>query len=126
MAGTVGQGGPDEKRREIPYLGAVKVAAVVMGIMIVVGVAVIGVTIAKRLSGAGDEVTAVVPAAAPAIPFGERALALPKGAKVTALALESGRLAVALNLAEGGTAILMIDAATGQRLGLIRLTEAEQ
>ena len=55
MAGTIGQGGTPEKRPVVPYLGAVKVAAVVMAILIVVGIGVLGVTVAKRVGGAGDK-----------------------------------------------------------------------
>src|SRR3546814_948406 len=51
MAGTIGQGGTPEKRPVVPYLGAVKVAAAVMAVMIVVGLAILGVTVATREIG---------------------------------------------------------------------------
>ena len=122
MAGTVGQGGSDEKRREIPYLGAVKIAAVVMGIMIVVGIAVIGVTIAKRLGGAGEEPPAAAATALPGVTvFGDVSVSLPAGSKLRSMSLDGRLLALQLVLEEGTAAVLMIDTATGDRLGLIRL-----
>jgi len=102
-----------------------------MGIMIVVGVAVIGVTIAKRLSGAGEQaattepvaasVAASIPAAAPT-PFADRDIAIPEGASVVRTAIDGRRLAVTLRLLDGRTAVLLMDARTGERLGLLTLT----
>lgn len=127
MSGTIGEGPTGEKRREVPYLGVVKIASVVMGIMIVVGLAVIGVTIAKRLSGAGDT-SAEQPTAATAVgapqAVGDHDIALPRGARLIGTALDGNRLALRLELADGRAAILLVDAGTGARLGLLTLTPA--
>lgn len=128
MSGTIGEGPSGEKRREVPYLGAVKIASVVMGVMILVGLAVIGVTIAKRLSGAGEEPpAAAVPApalvTAPQAP-GDLTVPVPTGARVLSMALNGRRLAVTLGLPDGRSAVLLIDADTGNRLGLLTLDPA--
>ncbi len=127
MSGTIGEGPTGEKRREVPYLGVVKIASVVMGIMIVVGLAVIGVTIAKRLSGAGDSSAEQLPAAtavgAPQA-VGDHDIALPRGARLIGTALDGNRLALRLELVDGRAAILLVDAGTGARLGLLTLTPA--
>lgn len=100
-----------------------------MGIMIVVGLAVIGVTIAKRLSGAGEEQAAVVPsasmsgtpvAAAPGAP-GDLDVTIPARSRVVDVQTDGRRLVVRLVLSGGGTAVLLLDADTGARLGLLTL-----
>ena len=134
MSGTIGEAPSGEKRREVPYLGIVKIASVVMGIMIVVGLAVIGVTIAKRLSGAGEETAAVAPVdAAGTVPAAGSAVALAPGApgaldvtlparsRVVDVTSDGRRLIVRLILSGGGTAVLLLDADTGDRLGLLTL-----
>lgn len=128
MSGTIGEGPSGEKRREVPYLGAIKIAAVVMGVMILVGLAVIGVTIAKRLSGAGDAATAPVEGAPPGPApgaFGELDIALPAEATVVDATLDGRRLALRLALGDGRSAILLVDAETGARLGLLTLTPSD-
>ena len=129
MAGTIGQGETPEKRPVVPYLGAVKVAAVVMAVMIVVGVAVLGVTLAKRLGGDKPDapVAAVpVPAAgpvggAPPTAFGEVSLRLPPRARVMDMALDQRRLVLHLQLAGRYKALMVVDLESGRSLGLIRL-----
>lgn len=124
MTGTIGQGGTPEKRPEVPYLGAVKVAAVVMAIMIVVGLAVLGVTVAKRVGGAGTPDTQEAIVAAPTAPptaFGEVALQLPPRARVLDMAMDQRRLILHLQLAGRDKALMVVDLENGRSLGLIRL-----
>lgn len=122
MTGTIGEGPSGEKRREVPYLGVIKIAAVVMGVMIIVGIAVIGVTIAKRLSGSDDgagQPVAGEPAATAPRAMGDMTIPVPSGARVIAMELEGRRLAVRLALADGRTAVLLLDVDTGNSLGLL-------
>lgn len=124
MAGTIGQGGTPEKRPVVPYLGAVKVAAVVMGIMIVVGLGVLGVTVARRLGGAGEEPREAPAAAAPQAPpaaFGDVSLRLPPRARVLDMAMDQRRLVLHLQLAGRDKALLVVDLESGRQLGFIRL-----
>ena len=98
-----------------------------MGLMILVGLAVIGVTIAKRLSGAGEDQAASAPSAqsqtvsisaAPGTP-GSVDVAIPARSRVTDVHSDGRRLVVRLTLSGGGTAVLLVDADTGDRLGLL-------
>lgn len=107
----------------VPYLGAVKVAAAVMAIMIVVGLAVLGVTVAKRAGGGGDAVVvrpAPLAVVAPAA-FGEVALQLPPRARILDMAMDQRRLVLHLQLAGRDKALMVVDLDTGRSLGLIRL-----
>ena len=122
MAGTIGQGGTPEKRPVVPYLGAVKVAAAVMAVMIVAGVAVLGVTVARRIGGAAPETPA--PAALPLAPpaaFGEVSLRLPPRARILDMAMDQRRLVLHLQLAGRDKALMVVDLETGRPLGTIRL-----
>lgn len=129
MAGNIGQGGTPEKRPVVPYLGAVKVAAAVMGVMIVAGLGILGVTVAKRLGGAGSDtpetapgaVAAVAVPAAPPTAFGEVSLRLPPRARILDMAMDQRRLVLHLQLAGRDKALMVIDLESGRSLGLIRL-----
>ncbi|GHD54319.1 hypothetical protein GCM10017083_31700 [Thalassobaculum fulvum] len=125
MAGNIGQGGTPEKRPVVPYLGAVKVAAVVMGVMIVAGLGILGVTVAKRLGGAGsDQPEAAVAVAVPTAPptaFGEVSLQLPPRARILDMAMDQRRLVLHLQLAGRDKALMVVDLESGRSLGLIRL-----
>lgn len=124
MAGTIGQGGTPEKRPVVPYLGAVKVAAAVMAVMIVVGLGVLGVTVAKRAGGSGRtetvDIRTAVPVPAPTA-FGEVKLQLPPRARILDMAMDQRRLVLHLQLAGRDKALMVVDLETGQSLGLIRL-----
>lgn len=112
----------------MPYLGVVKIASMVMGIMIVVGLAVIGVTIAKRLSGAGEDTAAPTSVSTAAVSAalgapGALDVAIPARSRVVDVQSDGRRLVVRLVLSGGGTAILLLDADTGERLGLLTLIQ---
>lgn len=113
----------------VPYLGAVKVAAAVMGVMIVAGLGILGVTVVKRVGGAGSDtpetapqiaVAAAVPAAAPTA-FGEVSLRLPPRARILDMAMDQRRLVLHLQLAGRDKALMVIDLENGRSLGMIRL-----
>lgn len=126
MAGTIGQGETPEKRPVVPYLGAVKVAAAVMAVMIVVGIGILGVTVVKRTAGGKPEATAAagasvaVPAAAPNA-FGNVVLRLPPRARVLDMAMDQRRLVLHLQLAGRDKALMVIDLENGRSLGTIKL-----
>jgi hypothetical protein len=84
----------------------------VMGVVIVVGFGVVAAVVAGRLAhreaGAGR-------------PFAAAPIAIPKGARIEAMTLSSDRLVVDLVLPDGGRDILVLDLATGTRLGTIEL-----
>ncbi len=89
---------------------ALTIFVIVMGVVIVVGFAVVMATIAGRFAKSG------------AIrPFTAEAIRVPKGARVRAMTAEGNRLILRLSLPEGGQQILILDLATGARLGAIAL-----
>ncbi len=94
---------------------ALKTATVVMGVMIVVGFAVLVTVIAGRASRSG---------AGPARPFAAAPIDIPKGARIEAMAAGPDRLVLSLVLPDGLRQLLVIDPASGARLGTIELREA--
>lgn len=106
----------------VPYLGAVKVAAVVMAVMIVAGIGILGVTVAKRVGGAGGEAAGgAALVAAPPTAFGDVQLRLPPRARILDMAMDQRRLVLHLQLAGRDKALMVIDLETGRQLGSIRL-----
>jgi hypothetical protein len=91
-----------------------KILVVVMGIMLIVGFAVLVVMIAGRMSRGGS-----TPNAGRA--FAAAAIDIPRGARIEAMTAGADRLVLGLALPEGGRQILIIDLATGSRLGTIEL-----
>jgi hypothetical protein len=97
---------------------ALKILVVVMGIMLVVGFAALIAIVAGRMSRGGS-----APAAA-ARPFGSRAIEIPRGSHIEAMTAGPDRLVLVLSLSDGGQQLLIIDMATGSRLGTIELQPA--
>ena len=91
-----------------------KILVVVMGIMLVVGFAVLVATIAGRISRGG-------PAPSPPSPFAGQAIDIPRGARIEAMTAGTDRLIVGLALPQGDRQLVVIDLATGTRLGTIEL-----
>jgi hypothetical protein len=91
-----------------------KILVAVMGVMLVLGVAVLAAIIAGRLKGTGS---AAASFAAPAID-------LPQGAHIEAMTAGSDRLIVDLALADGARQLIVIDLASGRKLGTIPLRPA--
>jgi hypothetical protein len=91
-----------------------KAIVIGMGVLIVVGSAVIVVKIAQR--GGGDDGAANAgPAVTPAT------IALPAGARVIETALDGDRIALRIALEGGGEQVLIIDARTGRHIGAVHL-----
>ena len=96
---------------------ALKILVVVMGIMLVLGFAALVVVIAGRISRSGHP-----PAMARV--FAERAIDIPRGARIEAMTATGERLVLALELADGNRQLVIIDLASGIRLGAIDLRPA--
>lgn len=110
----------------MPYLGAVKVAAVVMAVMIVAGIGILGVTVMKRAGGGKSEAAGAVAVAAPVAiapptAFGEVSLQLPPRARILDMAMDQRRLVLHLQLAGREKALMIVDLESGRSLGMIRL-----
>ena len=94
-----------------------KILVVVMGIMLVVGFAVLLAAIAGKMSRSG-------PAHPPARTFAGTAIDIPRGARIEAMTIGADRLVLALALPEGGRQLVIIDLVTGAPLGTIELHAA--
>jgi hypothetical protein len=105
-----------------------KILVVVMGILIIAGVVTIVVTIVSRLSDKSRDADAKTVARpdSPAVvaPFGDVSHALPAGARVHSVAADSGRLYIHLETAEGPPVILVLDGATGAKIGEVGFAPA--
>ena len=93
---------------------ALKILVVVMGVMLIVGFAALIAVIAGRVSRGG-------PSPATACVFAGPSIDIPRGARIEAMTAGPDRLILALTLPEGGRQLLVIDLATGTRLGTIEL-----
>ncbi len=101
---------------------ALKILVVVMGILLIVGVAVVIGTIFYRAghpSVAGGVDVARVPHS-----FGKATVTLPAGAKLVEMQAGGARIVLRLERADGGQLLLLLDADTGTTLGTIELQDA--
>ena len=95
---------------------ALQAAVVIMGILIVAGVAVIGVTIAKRMGGPATE------KAAEGLPaFGDVQVPVPAGARVVWATAAEGRLVIHIQGSGEAARFEVIDLTTGRRLGGVQV-----
>ncbi|HEV2188351.1 MAG TPA: DUF6476 family protein [Stellaceae bacterium] len=91
-----------------------KILVVVMGVMLVVGVAGLVVTIAMRLAHR---------APSPAAVFSAPTIILPHGSTIETMTVGSDRIVLQVDLADGSVQLIVIDLATGKQLGTIPLQE---
>jgi hypothetical protein len=92
---------------------ALKILVTVMGIVIVVGFGVVVAVIAGRIARRE--------AAGAAHAFAASPIDIPAGARIEAMTASSDRLILGLALPDGGHWIIVVDPATGARLGTIAL-----
>jgi hypothetical protein len=94
---------------------------IIMGVLIVVGLVVVVVTIANRLSGpdAAEQ-------ASPRVPFDTVELSVPPGCQIVETVAADDRLILWLGTGERCARLLVVDLATGQLLGTLRLVETTQ
>jgi flagellar biogenesis protein FliO len=99
-------------------LRALKVLVVIMGIMLVVGFAALVVVIAGRVSRGG-------PASPTSAPLAAASLDLPTGTRIEAIGVGAERLVLAVVLPDGTRELVIVDIASGRRLGSIPLRTAQ-
>ena len=93
---------------------ALKFLVILMGVLLVAGMATIVVIIVQRVATLDQRV-----AAAPG--FDRASVELPPGASVLGTSAVDGRLVVRVGLAGGGDELILIDPQSGKRLGTIEL-----
>ncbi len=92
-----------------------KIVVIVMGVLIIGGMGVIGVTMVRRITSAStDTVEATVAG------FGQVELAVPAGARLVDMDVDGDRLVLHLETAAGAR-VLVIDLTTGKTVGAIAL-----
>ena len=98
---------------------ALKILVVIMGIMLVGGFVALIVSIAymTKHRQASVPATTSTPYAAPAID-------LPAGARIEAMAVGANRLVLNIIMPDGNRELLVLDVASGRRLGSIPLRAA--
>ena len=97
---------------------ALKALVITLGILILVAFGLLAYGLATKFKSAPAPAVETAPVA-----FDETTVALPKGASVVETRLGEGRAVLRLSFAGGGEALLVLELATGRRVGLIRLTE---
>jgi hypothetical protein len=90
---------------------ALKILVGVMGAMILAGVAVLGATVAGRLSRS----------APPPQAFTAPAVDIPAGSRVEAMSTGADRVVLDLVLSDGSRQLLIVDLASGRKLGTVPL-----
>ena len=98
----------------MPSLRALKLLVVVMGIMLVVGFAALVAGVAGRLSRGS-------PANSTSVPLAAAPLDLPAGARIETIGVGAERLVLAVMLPDGTRELIIVDIASGRRLGSIPL-----
>lgn len=112
-----------------------KTLVIGMGVVIVIGLTVVIVEVGRRAGGpspsaASGQASPAPPVigapapdtmTAPARIFGDISLAIPAGATAEEVVADKTRVVVQLRLSDGRAALLLIDAATGRKLGMITL-----
>ena len=119
-----------------------KVLVIGMGVLILVGLTVVIVTIVNRSDAPGKSAASAARPSPPVIgapsdanrpmssvtraQFGDRRIAIPAGATAEEVTSDARRLTIRLRLANGKAALLLIDAMTGEKIGLITLDDTGQ
>lgn len=100
---------------------ALKTLVIVMGIMLVGGFVALIISIASMTKH--RETTLPVPATT-RVPYAAPAIELPAGARIEAMALGADRLVLNIITPDGNRELLVLDLASGRRLGTIPLRAA--
>ncbi len=87
---------------------ALKILVILMGVLILAGVTVVGMTVFNRMGGGGSN-------------FGSMALALPKGCHLIGMINAGDRLALRLGDSAECQVILFVDPRNGQQVGSLAL-----
>lgn len=100
---------------------SLKILVVVMGIMLVGGFVALIISIAYM---AKHRPAAAPAASAAPVPYAAPPIELPSGARIETMALGANRLVLSIVMPEGNRELLLLDPASGRRLGTIPLRAA--
>ena len=105
---------------------ALKALVVFLGVLIVGGVVVIGVTIYQRSTAPSEGIARVegLPSVSPA-GFGARRIALPQGADIVEAVAEGERLVLVVALPDGSQLVIVLDLGSGAEIGRFDLEWTE-
>lgn len=104
--------------------GALKAAVIIMGILIIAGMAflVYGLSVGLHKNpDAGDDSVVGDPLPMKLTRFGDIIVDLPDGAQINDYKIQGDRLVVSISVLGGGTKLIIVDLASGSRLGTITL-----
>lgn len=104
--------------------GALKAAVIVMGILIVAGMAFLVYGLSTGLHKDTSVETQTGPDAAvpsPVSAFGDIGIDLPAGSQITDYKIQGNRLVISVSVLGGGTSLIVVDLSSGTRLGTITL-----
>ena len=101
---------------------ALKALVIFLGVLIIGGVVVIGLTIYQRARAPAVETVAPE---APVAGFWTRRIALPEGADIVSAVAEGGRLVLIVVLPQGEQRVIVIDMASGAEVGRIEIEWTE-
>tara|TARA_A100001037_G_scaffold101034_2_gene92050 strand:- start:1743 stop:2108 length:366 start_codon:yes stop_codon:yes gene_type:complete len=115
-------------------LRALKILVIAMGVVIVIGTAVVIITIIQRASANWGDAPAnqvdqlstsrTTPLdSTPLTGFGTRTLEIPRDSEIVDMVAQGDRLIVRLKLADGSRQILVLDMMTGARIGVFELRQ---
>jgi hypothetical protein len=93
-----------------------KALVIVMGVMLVVGIAGLVVAIATRLAHHAPP---------PIAAFSAPPVLLPHGSKIETMSIGSDRIVLQVDLVDGSVQLIVIDLASGRQLGTIPLQEQQ-
>jgi len=96
---------------------ALKLLVIVLGVLLVVGVAALAVAVMMRLNHA---------APAPETGGGSAVITLPPGAKIVSTEASGGRLIARIELPEGGVELIIFDLTNGARIATIDLAPQQR
>ncbi|HYB10617.1 MAG TPA: hypothetical protein VEJ16_13190 [Alphaproteobacteria bacterium] len=107
---------------------ALKALVIVMGVLIIAGIALVGYTIVKRATSpeTAARPEASVSAQSGAVspikgPYGPISIELPPGARIVRTMTADRRLVVEVELVSGGERVLVVDLTNGALVGTIEL-----
>ncbi len=95
---------------------ALKLLVIVLGVLLVAGVAALAVALGLRLNHGGNP-----GALAPASGGGSATITLPPGAQIVSTEASGGRLVVRISLMDDGVELIIFDLANGARIATIDL-----